>query len=177
MRYKSPESRRSVREPGLALRFAPELLSPSGPNCKLSKPSPARPALDISVSELFLDALAPLQAAIASAAARVPYIAVRGVMDVDEESRGEVVRAFEAVVAKHAGFFAEHRSAIEFTGPLMALNAAKVDHLLVLAGASQAEAGQPLQPCSMAETFAIGCIVLAPLALLALILILGWRMK
>jgi hypothetical protein len=133
--------------------------------------------LDYRLPGLFLDALAPVEAAIASAATGVPYVAMRSAMCVDQDHRREVLRAAQAVAAKHPDFFAEHGSELEFFVPLMAVSAAQMEHLLMLVDTEQAGSERPVKPCSAAEALVIGFIVLAPLALLTLILVLKWRKK
>ena len=133
--------------------------------------------LDSRLPGLFLDALTPVEAAIASAATRLPYVAMRSVVSLDEDRRGEILNATQAVVAKHPDFFAEHRSEIEFFVSLTAVTAAQVDHLVTLVDTEQAGSKQLAKPCSAVEALAIALFVFAPLALFALILVLKRREK
>ncbi len=123
--------------------------------------------LDERLPGLFLDSLAPVEAAIGSAAAGVPYAAMRSAMNVDEDGRIKLLRSAKAAVAGHREFFAEHRAAFEFLIPLMAIIAAKVDGLLTLAGAEHENAGLEPAPFSTRDALVIGLIVLGPALLLA----------
>ncbi len=125
------------------------------------------PVLDERLPGLLLDALAPIEAAIASAMTGAPYTIVRGAMDLGEDHRSKLLHAAQAAVAAHSDGFAEHRSAIEFVLGLTAINAGQMDTLLTLLDAEQVGAGQPAKPCSTRDAAVIGLIVLAPVLLLA----------
>jgi hypothetical protein len=127
--------------------------------------------LDERLPSLLLDALAPVEAAIASVATQASYAAMLSAVNIDQDRRHEILRATEAVVAKHPGFFAEYRSELEFLVPLMAINATQVGHVFM----QQAGSRQLVKPCSAAEALVIGLMVFAPLALLALIFVFNWR--
>ena len=133
----------------------------------LVMPAPASPALDERIPGFLLDAFAPVEAAIASAATGVPYAAMRRATEVDEDGRRKLLCAAKAVVAEHPQFFAKHLSEFEFIVPFMAITAAQVDHLLRLKAVQQAESEMPPQPCSWREAAMIGALVLAPVLLLA----------
>jgi hypothetical protein len=136
---------------------------------------PAHLSLDEGVPGLLLDALAPVETAVASAISGVPYAAIRPAIHVEEDHRRELQSAVEAVASNHPNFFAKYGSALEFVVSLMALNAARVDHLLVISDMSGAESGQNTKACSASQALAIGLVVLAPLVFLTLILIFGSR--
>ena len=149
-----------------------------------SHPQPEeRPILDECVPGLLFDSLASVQAAIVSASKKVPHRTLRQAMAIDEQEKRELTRAAQAVAAKHAAFFSKHRDALEFVTVLTAINAAQMDHMLSLIDQSDgppapAESGPSGEHvCSAREALVIAFIVLAPLALLALILILERRRK
>ena len=125
------------------------------------------PQLDDRLPGLLLDALAPIEAAIASAGTGVPYAAMRSAMEVDEIGRRKVLSATKAVIAEHPQFFAEHHSAFEFIVPFMAITAAQVDQLLKHTAAQHAESEKASQPCSWREAVIISALVLGPVLLLA----------
>ncbi len=151
---------------------------------KRSHPQPEeRPILDERVPGLLFDSLASVQAAIVSASKELPYRALRQAMAIGEQEKRELTRAAQAVAAKHAAFLSQHKDALEFVVGLTAINAAQMDQLLLLIDQSDGSPG-PAESCpsgehvcSAREALAIAVIVLAPLALLALILILKGRNK
>ncbi len=162
--------------------------NPASPRRKLDgserpRPQPEeRPVLDERVPGLLFDSLASVQAAIISATKGLPYGAVRQAMALDPQEKHELTSAAQAVAAKHPAFFAEHKDAIEFVAVLMAFKAVQMDHLLSLLGQSDrspvpAESGPSGEHvCSAREALAIAFIVLAPLGLLALVLLIQhWR--
>ncbi len=151
---------------------------------KRSHPQPEeRPILDERVPGLLFESLATVQAAIVSASEKVPYRVLRQTMAIGETEKCELARAAQAVAAKHAAFLSQHKDALEFVVGFMAVNAAQMDHLLSLVdqldgSSAHAESGPSVEHvCSAREALAVAGIVLAPLALLALILILKWRKK
>jgi hypothetical protein len=142
-----------------------------------SHPQPeARPILDERVLGLLFDSLTSVQAAIVSATEGMPYGGLRQAMALGEQEKRELTRATQAVVAKHPAFFLKHKSALEFATVLTAINAAHMDHLLLLidqvdglpAPAAAEMLGQHV--CSASEALAIALIVLAPSGIFALVL-------
>lgn len=156
---------------------------------KRSRPQPSRaqfeerPILDERVPGLIFDSLATVQAAIISASKEIPYRALRQAVAIAEQEKHELTSAAQAVAAKHSAFFSQHRDALELVASLMAINAAQMDHLLSLIDQSDglpapAELGPSEEHvCPAREALGIAVVVLAPLALLALILILKRRKK
>jgi hypothetical protein len=148
-----------------------------------SRPQPeVRPILDARIPGLLSDSLTSVQAAIMSASKGLPYKALRQAMAIGEEEKHELTSAAQAAVAKYPAFFAEHKDAVEVVTVLMAINAAHMDHMFSLLGQSD---GSPAlaQPgplgehvCSAREALGMALIVLAPLGLLALVLLIQhWR--
>jgi hypothetical protein len=144
----------------------------------LPRPEPEeRPILDDRVPALLFEALASVQAAIVSASQRVPYGVLRQTVAIAEEEKRELARAAQKVVAKHADFFVQHKDALEFVTALMAVNSTRMDYLLSAIDQSVASA-EPIgcespggHVCSAGEALGIALIVLAPLGLLAVVLI------
>lgn len=124
------------------------------------------PFCDERLPGLLLDALAPVQAAMASATTGAPYTAVRAAMDVDNRRRDEFSRAVQ-VAAARSDWFAEHRDGIEVIVGIMAISAARVDMLLQFADAERAGVGLEPEPCSTRDAVVIGLIVLTPVLLAA----------
>lgn len=144
-----------------------------------SRPQPeAHSNLDERIPGLLWDSLTRVQAAIMGASKGIPYEALRQTMVLGKEERNELTSAAQAVAAKYPAFFAEHKDLIEFVTVFMAFKAAQMDHLLSLLGQSDAspapaEPGPPKDHvCSAREALAIALIILAPLGLLALVLLI-----
>jgi hypothetical protein len=110
-------------------------------------------------------------------------MALRQAMALGEQQKRELTSAAQAVADKHAAFFSQHKDGLELVAGLMAISAAKIDHVLSLVVQSDglpapAERGPSEEHvCSAREALGIAVVVLAPLALLALILILKRRKK
>ena len=136
-----------------------------------------RPVLDERVPGLIFDSLATVQAAIVSASKEMPYRALRQAMALGEQEKHELTSAAQAVAAQYPAFFSQHKDGLEFVAGLMAINAAKIDHLLSLIDQSdgspvRAESGPSGEHvCSARVALGIALIVLAPLGLLAVVLI------
>lgn len=140
--------------------------------------SKAGSIFDECLCGLLFDALSSVETAILSATERAPYASFRQLLAFGEEERGELTKATQAVVAKHAVFFSKHKNAVEFALVLTALGAAKVDHLLSAMdpcegpspGAQEHAFGGHV--CSPREALSIALIVLAPLGILGLALLI-----
>lgn len=144
-----------------------------------SRPQPeARSNLDERIPGLLWDSLTRVQAAIMSASKSIPYEALRQTMVLGKEEKNELTSGAQAVAAKYPAFFAEHKDVIEFVTVLTAFKALQMDHLLSLLSQSDrspvpAESGPSGEHvCSAREALAIVFIVLAPLGLLALVLLI-----
>jgi|HubBroStandDraft_6_1064221.scaffolds.fasta_scaffold260399_2 hypothetical protein len=140
--------------------------------------SEERPILDERVPGLIFDSLATVQAALVSASKEMPYGALRQAMALGEQEKRELTSAAHAVAAKYPAFFSKHKDGLEFVAALMAINAAKIDQLFslidhlngpLLAAEPSASEGHV---CSAPAALGIALIVLAPLWLLAVVLIL-----
>ncbi len=148
-----------------------------------SRPQPeVHSNLDERILGLLWDSLTRVQAAIVSASKGLPYAALRQAMALGQQEKNELTSASQAVAAKYPAFFAEHKDVIEFVAVLTAFKAVQMDHLLLLLGQSDrspvpAESGPSGEHvCSAREALAIAFIVLAPLGLLALVLLIQhWR--
>lgn len=140
-------------------------------------------ALDERIPGLLLDSLTTVQTAILSATERTPYRVLRQAIAISEAEKSELTTAAQAVAAKHPDFFCEHKDALEFALALTALTAMKFDHLLTAMDQSLTDepnlspamardevSGQHI--CSAREALAIALVVLAPLAILALALLI-----
>ncbi len=144
-----------------------------------SHPQPeARPILDERVLGLLFDSLTSVQAAVVSATEGMPYRTLRQGIALGEQEKHELTRATQAVVAKHPTFFLEHKNALEFATVFTAINTAHMDHLLSLVGQADGSpapvAAETLEGhvCSASEAVAVALIVLAPLGVLALVLLI-----
>jgi hypothetical protein len=103
-------------------------------------------------------------------------------MALGQQEKHELTSAAQAVAAKHSAFFAQHKDAVEFATVLTVINAAHMDHMFSLLGQSDgspalAQPGPPGEHvCSAREAMGMALIVLAPLGLLALVLVIQhWR--
>jgi hypothetical protein len=122
------------------------------------------PILDERITGVLFDSLASVQAAILSATGGLPYGAVRQAMAIGEQEKVELTRAAQAVAAKHPAFFLKHKQLFEFTAALTAINAAHVDHLLSFALSGD-------RGCSTREALFAALSILAPLVIVAIVLI------
>jgi hypothetical protein len=136
-----------------------------------------RPVLDERVPGLLFDSLTTAQAALVSASKEMPYTALRQAMAISEPEKRELTIAAQTAAGKYPDFFSQHKDGIEFGVAFMAINAAKIDQLLSLIDQSDnspipADSG-PFgeHVCSAREALGIALIILAPLWLLALVLI------
>jgi hypothetical protein len=133
--------------------------------------------LDERIPGLLFESLASVQAAAVSASQGIPYRALRRAMALESNEKSELTHAAQAVAAKHPAFFSQHKDALEFVAVLMAINAAQMEHLLSLMdqfdGSPAPSAPGPMgnHICSVREALGIALIVLAPLGLLALVLL------
>jgi len=136
---------------------------------RLRLPSAGSPALDERVPGLLFDSIACVQAVILSASRNLPYGEVRQVIAYSKGEKCELTRAALAVAAKHPAFFSQHKEILEFAVAWARVNAAQMEQLYSLAD----ERGERV--CSVREAVGVALIVLAPLAILTLVLIMKPR--
>jgi hypothetical protein len=137
-----------------------------------------RPVLDERLPGLLFEALATVQAVFASANTEGPYTEVRQAIALNEEEKCELACAVQAAAAKHSEFFTQHREVIEVATIWTAIHAQKVNAVYATFDAMQAESGQAGgKVCSTREALVDALIILAPLVLLAFVVILQRRSK
>jgi hypothetical protein len=113
--------------------------------------------------DLGLDALACVEAITASCIAGVPYTALREAMRFNDAQKAEIAEAVQKVAANHGAIFAAHKDAIELGVALTAMQAAQLNHVLLLAADNE--------PLSWQQVLGSLAIIFAPLLLL---LVLDW---
>ena len=137
------------------------------------------PLFDERLPGLLLDSLAPVEAAIVSAATGIGYREARQAAKIGEDEKLQFSDALAQLAAKHASFVVAHEPLFEFVAVFSAVHAAHVDHLFTIARNSEAPGAEaePPQPggqaCSKREALVAALVVLAPLVIAAIVLI--WK--
>jgi hypothetical protein len=108
--------------------------------------------------DLALDALACIEAITASCIAGLPYTALREAMRFSDAQKAEIAEAVQKVAANHGAIFAAHKDAIELGVALTAMQAAQLNHVLLLAADNE--------PLSWQQVLGVLAIIFAPLLLL-----------
>jgi hypothetical protein len=134
------------------------------------RPEPS-PVLDERLSALALGAFEVVDTLIVSALAGVPYAAAREAVQLTDDQRAEIFEAARKAAGAHARFFAEHEDALAFGVDLAAIQAAKLEQVLVLA------VGEQAQPLLLRETLGILALFFAPFLALLLIYALKRSME
>lgn len=127
------------------------------------------PVLGQRLPVLALGAFQVIDTLIVSALVGVPYTVAREAAQLTDDQRAEILEAAHKAAGAHAEFVAEHEDALAFGVGLAAIQAAKLDHMLGLAGEDQA--------LSPRETLEILALIFAPLLALLLIYALKRSME
>lgn len=143
----------------------------------------ARPLLDERLASLLLDSLAPVEAAIVSAATGIGYREARQTVTVGEDEKLQFSHVLAQFAAKHANFVTAHKPLFEFVAVFSAVNAAHLDYVFTMAKHSEGSGveAEPPRPtahaCSKREALVAALVVLAPLVVAAIVLIVKGRNK
>lgn len=113
--------------------------------------------------DLALESFACVEAITASCIAGVPYTGLRDAIRFSDVQKAEIAEAVQRVAANHAAVFAAHKDTIELAVALTAMQAAKLDQVLLLAADNE--------PLSRRQVFGSLAIIFAPLLAL---LLLAW---
>jgi hypothetical protein len=132
------------------------------PSSGLPRQEPeANPALDERLPALALGAFEVIEMLIVSTLARVPYTVIREVAQLTDDQRADIRRVAQKAADAHARFFAEHEDEVAFGIGLAAIQAVKLDQILLFTADER-----PFSPC---ETFGILAIMFAPLLIVLLL--------
>jgi hypothetical protein len=136
-------------------------------------PAPPRAVSDEHVPELFFNSLWSLQAGIASAATSRPYIETRQIFALSEEERQRLNAAAVNLMNKHSEFFTNNRDIVELLAGVTGGTAAMMDKAEAMMAEAAAEVNKEPRAYTKHEALSIGVLILAPLAVIAIVLI--WK--
>lgn len=143
-------------------------------NARRRRGAAERPSVDERLMPMFIDALVIAGAVMASAAAGVPYSTARAVVALTPEEKERLAAAGLAVARCRAAASADAQ-AVGFGAALTALVAAKVELAMVAAEVRAEDGGAEPALISRRAAWLLVAAILAPLAILAGVLILQGR--